>query len=1262
MATLIQIKEQALAYQPLMLAKITLTDGTILRLATHGLRTADNGFQYAGADWLPRIVNTRQAATQAMSEQGIDTPPSVTLRLADSDRLIFRNYEKTIGFKGADLEIIAVFWNVGTNEFSDDYQPMFRGVCDPAKLGGKQLSIAASSKLNMQRIALPSTRIQKYCPWQFPTTSAERISAANDSSQIGLYRCGYSPDVSGGNARGNYSSGTTPFTSCDYTKVSCVARGMYKKDSSNRITGRFGGIQWDPPNQFFNSREYVSGNMVPIYNLPNEAKYNSFHPEVLGTAWVDAPICSFVSDANYSKFECTLTVGDITASYSVLRVIVNDVEIPYASPGNITAWWNFVNTGDREGAPNTDQFYEGLGDPYGSLACIGIVVPRRLADSGSSPRVRVLLKGPGLRTYSNTTTYADASTDNSAWVLLALLARARWKYSEINIQSFIDAAAYCDATISAKSIFGGTYTAKRYRASLSLVQRRSAAEIIRGVRMACKGLLVPGPSGLELRIQKTLADQQGSAVAGSNYNTAVTSKTAAGTTANGYVAYDFNESNILPNGEDTSLQIDQLGIAEQPNVIGFSFPNSQNFYSQDAITQIDTRDVSRVGQEITSTLQMEGIVSFDQALRAIATYRAELEQGNPRGDSGGTYFFSFETSFKALHLKMGDICRFSDQQNDITNQLIRILEIEPSTNFERVRIKARWHNDDWYTDAWGQDGVPGYSGNGRAKLLRPPYPWLANYEAPWANDSMFATSDKFFGLSQKYETRADFTGAARAAVTGYETVNSFSSGSGMVRPPLIAFQGSTTSTGGYLLGGRTYFVALCAKDSNGKFSTPSQLCAIYVPAGTNTNKITATVESWDTATAGYALFVSDEPGRMSCQGESGSLPAWITASGTTPSTITISGPLSVSSWGLPDVEYDRKEIRIKRGVHSGLWGLPLKGMASSALTFSETEAENIFGSDNYAGYDISLLALANADGSPYEDPVPIINRTISSVTGGRTINLSQPLPAVEDVPIDTDSVWVLRSKPTNITSNSLEDPLWQSAIYPDGLDDCTGRILRFISGTARGTTAKIASNTATVITIEGTWQVTPDSTSRYIIEEQEWQESVYTTSALNPDPTRLSTIPVPVENFIGQTLVVQPIPLDGEDTEAFDQLSPVREIYIYGSKGLTQQFQTAVDLSVSGTLAIGSDFAPRISMQRPVKASYVQSYVKQAPIGADITAKIYVDGVEWTSITIPAGDTSASNGDVSALPEIGAGQLIRLDITAVGSTYPGSDLSVLVYL
>ena len=57
-----------------------------------------------------------------------------------------------------------------------------------------------------------------------------------------FFRCGYSPDQDGGCGNNNDNSG--PFTSCDYSRASCVERGMFDHDSSGRETRRFGGVEF----------------------------------------------------------------------------------------------------------------------------------------------------------------------------------------------------------------------------------------------------------------------------------------------------------------------------------------------------------------------------------------------------------------------------------------------------------------------------------------------------------------------------------------------------------------------------------------------------------------------------------------------------------------------------------------------------------------------------------------------------------------------------------------------------------------------------------------------------------------------------------------------------------------------------------------------------------------------------------------------------------------------------------------------------------
>ena len=181
----------------------------MVRLATHDL--TPSGFQYNGNSYLPRILNQDMAAFQLVSQQGISVPPTVSLKLADADKLLW-GYEMSIGFRGAVLNIRFVFWNVGTGSFSADSVVYGPFLCSAASnVDDTSLTIPAGSKLNMEQIQAPFIHIQQTCPWSFPATAAQRLDGAtNDLSDF--WQCGYSPDVSSGQGGcGNYQSGSTPY-------------------------------------------------------------------------------------------------------------------------------------------------------------------------------------------------------------------------------------------------------------------------------------------------------------------------------------------------------------------------------------------------------------------------------------------------------------------------------------------------------------------------------------------------------------------------------------------------------------------------------------------------------------------------------------------------------------------------------------------------------------------------------------------------------------------------------------------------------------------------------------------------------------------------------------------------------------------------------------------------------------------------------------------------------------------------------------------
>jgi len=1331
-------KEQAQAPRPLLLATVTFLDGTILRLSTDGLRTADAGFSYAGNDYLPRILNQDIAAIQALSDGGIDIAPSVTLELNNADGAMWQ-HEIDRGWRGARLVLTFIFWTPGQNDFSSDSITKFRGICGAPEVDETRLRVTATSLLALANAQLPTARIQPRCLHHFPRTAAERQHGADNEDSL-FYGCGYSPDATGANARGNYSSGTTAFTSCNRTKEHCVARGMYTQDSSSRTTGRFSGVQWDPPKSWRSRAYKPQATWEEGSNTSNEAKYGDVIPLVWGTAWVEPKIANVIGDANSTRFECLVCWGEVD---QILRVVVNDVELPAATDMSHGALpvadalfrWNLVNRGDRDGAPNADAGYDSAGDPYGSICVLECVVPRRLAESSAVPRVRVLLRGPKLRKYTDVSTYTKAGypdNENLAWIIMDQLIWSGLSYSDLDIQSFIDAAAICAASVTFKDHDGLNNTHGRFTGSVVLDQRQPASEILRGARNACRALLVANSDAdakLKLVIEQTLAAQQAAPVAGSNYSTAIASKLADGTAANGYVAYDFSESNILRRGGQSTFRL--FAPSALPNRVGHQFQDRHNNYSLDSETIIDVDGLIRDGGvEKPGSFPLVGVASHDHARRVISTWMARQLLGNPRnagfGDAGGTWMCEFETTFRAVRLQIGQIVRLSYAQHGISNQLMRIERVQPTTNYEYCKLTLRWHSDEWYLDTFGQEDSPRFSGSRRNRLARPPYPIFGNTATGGLTnpDPMYGR-ERFFGLTA---TRDD-ADLYQLRASSKLPVNTFPAG---FRAPWIPHQGNTASTGGALPGNTRYYVELVAIGPGG-LSAPSIQCQIDVPAGTSTNTITVPDVDWDASATGYGLFVGTDPQRTIYQG------AYVG----TPASVTFTGPIdwSAASRVKPDPEFDFARWRIKRVRNAGVAAFEPTGATSSTITL----ANAYWTTNQWAGYDVSAIG---ADLG--YDAGPLWNwRIVSNTSDTLTVDTSYgPAPnAVLDWTEGTERyLLVIRTKPTTITADTITEPNWDNSLALDpgaqpitaatnaspivctvaghgfvngdkirvdfaegntaanglwtvagattdtfelsgsvgngaytgggivrrrtgglGADEAKGKLLRILAGKGRGHVYKIASNTATAITIEGQWIETPDSSTRFITEEPDWLRIVDTSPA-NIDSWDPPQIPEFVLDLAGhgqRTLLVQLVPVDGGGNEAMESACQLRDTYCFHDLGQAlEQYQSAVNLTVDGTLSIGSDQASRISLRRAASAVAVKAVVKTAPSGADLTVQLLVGTTEWMALTIPSGSTAieATASQLASASQIPADTNIRLDLVTVGTTFPGADLSVAIYL
>jgi hypothetical protein len=311
MATINDLKELEVPGTPLFLFDCTLTSGDVQHWSTHSVTV--NGQVYLG-----RVLKHNLFDLECSPDATTDAISRVSITLANADSFL-SSIERNIGWKGAGLRVTFLFFDLKNGVVASDSQIVFRGVANPPDESTEStLRLSFTNRLNLQRVYLPEVRIQKRCPWSFPTTAAQRQEGLSGGAK-GLfspfYRCGYSADQP--NGVGNLN-GNVPFTSCDYSRTQCQQRGMFNTDGRNNVTRRFGGIEFVPASIVV--RTY--GEKGSHFSTPigNQALYNDFVPLLYGTGWYQPPIVFARNDGNLTHLEVLLGVGQLTA---VVKVIVN---------------------------------------------------------------------------------------------------------------------------------------------------------------------------------------------------------------------------------------------------------------------------------------------------------------------------------------------------------------------------------------------------------------------------------------------------------------------------------------------------------------------------------------------------------------------------------------------------------------------------------------------------------------------------------------------------------------------------------------------------------------------------------------------------------------------------------------------------------------------------------------------------------------------------------------------------------------------------
>lgn len=101
---------------------------------------------------------------------------------------------------------------------------------------------------------------------------------------------------------------------------------------------------------------------------------------------------------------------------------------------------------------------------------------------------------------------------------------------------------------------------------------------------------------------------------------------------------------------------------------------------------------------------------------------------------------------------------------------------------------------------------------------------------------------------------------------------------------------------------------------------------------------------------------------------------------------------------------------------------------------------------------------------------------------------------------------------------------------------------------------------------------------------------------------------------------------------------------------------------ITGYPAIQTNAAPPVIVDADRSVRDIYAIVSGAPTGAAITLQITDNGTLYATLQIPDGATTSNVIDGFGMPALRAGDQLNLSIAGVGTTTPGSGLTVILRL
>jgi hypothetical protein len=938
------------------------------------------------------------------------------------------------------------------------------------------------------------------------------------------------------------------------------------------------------------------------------------------------------------------------------------------------------------------------------MACLSVVVPNAISDGTSIPSVQVLMQGLKLWQFDTSGNFIGAQfSSNPAWILLDMLMRCGYSFDDIDTGSFATAAAYCDQLISVDDPVGGNVQISRFQCNFALQDSRSAGDLIRSIRNGARIYLSLGTTGaIQARIENNFALQQ--PVLPPNGN-------SVDQFNGGWPAYEFDATSIARKSDgSSSVQLSSKGAQDTPNRLSIEFQDSFNQFQQDSLSLVDENDVDLCGQEIPATWDAIGISTFNQASRMLLLGLNRAIEGN--------HFIQFETSVKALGLLPGDLITVTYPRENLNRTPFRILKISAGPSFRTAVINAQFHNDDWYSDtATGIIGGTGWQTGTSSGL---PEPVIGTVIDAYGNLQLGVTEQEQASsdgsatdeLTVAFTAPSGQSGTLPAPLIGLVPIASNTGGT--LTGGINYFYAISTLDSNNGESGLSFVAqAATANDTNtysiilDGISVPAGASGFNVYRGTNPSQLqriaTAQTPQSSFTDTGLPLQIVLPP---DAQFDHVNLYWRWELLPETPAGIYSTTTIGNTILELIPNEYSSSVVRITRGTGAGQeqvivsntistvtvatpwatepdatsffaisessWRFGAKGGSSpipinvpermGAVVQLSARAANI--ADDEADYALSPFTrwTIGASGGLSADsavpPAAMFGLSVTSTGGG--LDLSAP---------SFTSLVNTRSVIGGTYSFFLYDEVnGQPGVAVSAPIAATDTVVRFASAITSATYVQID---AEVLLIGATDTGGNTTVQRGMLATTAAAHNAAALAYLLIE--KVAIVPF-VKNFFGS-------PASG-DWKYSTELANVRiasaQFFLTNAIGdgaiAVQTFTGTQDqglrtlsggqfsFQISGYLAIQTMAAPTVIVDADHSVRDIYAILGTPPGGAGVTLLLNLNGSPYATVQFAPGASTSATVPGFGLPVMHAGDLLSMDVTGVGTTNPGSDLTLVVRL